>query len=132
MSLVIGVHDGRSQNPLRSEPVIAFDDDGYYWFLHPLFEELRAETGEYIDLYGGAVFEGESLVALQKMLANARSLVLAQSEVWSAHCGTQVKPVHKKLFQEVRRNRLLRLLSKFARIAQRAEETGRRVVCSGD
>lgn len=35
---------------------ISFDDDGYYWFMHPWFEMLAGQTGKYIDLYGGAEF----------------------------------------------------------------------------
>jgi hypothetical protein len=63
------------------EYVCPFDaDEGYYWFLHPLFEELRAETGEYINLYDRAVFSGDSLEALARTLSAAHSLVAGHPE----------------------------------------------------
>ena len=56
MGLDIGIGDAQVGRLMRNEPSIVFEDDGYYWYLHPFFEVLRAETGEYIDLYGGANF----------------------------------------------------------------------------
>jgi hypothetical protein len=58
MALDIGLDVGGSMSPSRSEPSLTLDDDGYYWFLHPLWERLRPETGQYIDLYGYAGFAG--------------------------------------------------------------------------
>ena len=49
--LDIGVGDALHQPSDPAEPSLGFEgDDGYYWFLHPLFERLAAETGQYIDL----------------------------------------------------------------------------------
>ena len=52
--------------------ICSFEDDGYYWFLYPLFEELAKETGQHIDLYDGAAFSGISLEALARTIASAR------------------------------------------------------------
>ena len=66
MSLAIGIRDSSSLMPLASEPFLDLDNDGYYWFLSPLFGQLWTETGKYIDFYGHAAFEGESLAALER------------------------------------------------------------------
>jgi hypothetical protein len=50
MALDIGIGNGTSLSPVNGELSISLDNDGYYWFLHPLFEDLRAATGQYIDL----------------------------------------------------------------------------------
>ncbi len=54
------------------------EDDGYYWFLHPLFVALAEETGQYVDLYGGARFQGQDLDALERALASSRQLIEVQ------------------------------------------------------
>ena len=59
--LDIGVGDEIHQPSDPNEPFLAFGDDGYYWFLYPMFESLFAETGQFIDLYGYALFAGADL-----------------------------------------------------------------------
>ncbi|AWM38166.1 hypothetical protein GobsT_37300 [Gemmata obscuriglobus] len=126
--LDIGVGDAPYQASDPDEPSLGFEgDDGYYWFLHPLFERLAAETGQYIDLYGCALFAGPDLTALTRMLADARRLVEAQAEAWEVQ--TAVVPV---LHRRVGRGEFLRLLSTWERAASRAQESGRAVICFGD
>ena len=132
MSLDIGIGDGSSPQPLASEPTCQINDEGLYWFLHPLFERLRAATGQYIDLYGGASFAGYSLIALQRMLADARTLVQAQPVSWQVHVGTQTAPVHREVYRPVECGALLSFITAWERIVARAEELGKPVVCFGD
>ena len=80
--LDIGVGDEIHQPSDPNEPYLGFDDDGYYWFLYPLFEKLFTETGQFIDLYGYALFAGADLQALSRMLDEARTLVEAQPNSW--------------------------------------------------
>lgn len=132
--LDIGVGDTANpfQPPDPAEPSLGLEDDGYYWFLHPLFEQLLVETGQYIDLYGYAVFAGANLVALNTMLTEARRRVEAQPEIWDVHTGMQLRPVHQEIFEQVVRVKFLRLLTVWERVAARAQESGRAVVCFGD
>lgn len=132
MSLDIGIGDGVAPNPLPDEPRIGLSGDGYYWFLHPLFERLLGETGQYIDLYGDASFAGEHLAALHRALDDARILVSAQPPEWQVYTGTQTHPVRKDVFAGVEKVRFLQLLDDWAMIVRRAEVTGRPVVCFGD
>src|SRR4051812_32375630 len=110
--LDIGVGYDVGKPPTATEPGLALDD-GYYWFLHPLFEELRVVTGEYIDLYGDAAFIGPDLDALERMLSAARRLVEAQPEFWEVHTGTQVRPVHREVHKPVERAEFLRRLGRW-------------------
>jgi hypothetical protein len=132
MALDIGVGDGSSLIPVQGEPSLFLEDDGYYWFLHPLFERLAVETGEYIDLYGDASFAGESLAALERALAEARRLVGSQPEEWSVHVGTPLSPKHRKLYRRVEREAMLALLDRWDVVIERARQLGRPVVCFGD
>lgn len=123
--LDIGVGYAVGKPPTATEPGLALDDDGYYWFLHPLFEELSGATGQYIDLYGNAAFAGPDLDALGRMLSAARRLIEAQPKSWEVHTGTQVyKPVDRAEF--------LRLLGRWEQVLERARQTGCPVVCFGD
>src|SRR5262249_46078044 len=45
MALDSGIGDGSSLIPIQGEPLVQLDNDAPYWFLHPLFESLREETG---------------------------------------------------------------------------------------
>jgi hypothetical protein len=85
MALDIGVGDGKTFVPSPDEPTITLDDDGYYWFLHPLFERLANDTGEFIDLYGDACFKDKNLNALKSVLSEARSHVRKQRKSWSVY-----------------------------------------------
>lgn len=132
MSLDIGIGDGQSLWPIEGEPSLAMDCDGYYWFLHPLFTELYNVTGEYIDLFGEASFQGENLEALGRSLSSARAVVESQADAWQVHVGTQVSPEHRELYKPVERDQFIDLLDRFQRIVARAKELGRPVVCFGD
>jgi hypothetical protein len=132
MALDLGIGDGVSLIPQQSEPSLWLESDGYYWFLHPLFEKLRSETGQYIDLYGYASFSGATLSVLERMVAEAVRLVQAQPATWQVHTGTQVRPDHKELYAEVKKDCFLELLNKWQQIIARAKETGKPIVCFGD
>ena len=118
--------------PLPTEPSLGLDNDGYYWFLYPLIESLTACTGQWIDLYGDAKFAGDDLLALGRMLTEARRRVDAQPETWEVHIGTQTHPVVRELFSTVHRDEFMKLFDRWERVIERAKETGRSVVCFGD
>jgi hypothetical protein len=128
----IGVGDEAGKLPTVDEPQLALDDDGYYWFLHPLFEQLRTATGLYIDLYGDAAFNVHELNLLERMLSTARSLVEQQSESWEVHTGSQIYPVRKEVYKVVERAEFLRLLCRWEQVLERVRQTGRLLVCYGD
>jgi hypothetical protein len=130
--LDIGVGDELGKPPSESEPRLGLDNDGYYWFLHPHFEKLRSETGQYIDLYGDVAFVGANLDALERMLTDARRMVESQPTSWKVHTGTQTAPVRREIHQPVERAEFLRLFDVWQQVIDRARQTGRPVVFFGD
>ncbi len=132
MSVGIGVGDHSSFEFLGGEPSTGFDDDGYYAYLHSRFESLAAKTGQYIDLYGYATFEGESLNALATLIADARREIERRPESWDVHISTQIAPVRKEIYSTVRREEFLTRLAEVETVIARARATGRPIVCVGD
>jgi len=140
MSLDIGIREPHSYSFIQGEPRLALEDDGYYWFLYPLFEKLAKTTGELIDLYGRAVFQAGSLEALQQTLSTAKALIEAQPTTWQVQVAllgpaSSIRcriPGRSGLHQQVERGQFINLLAQFQRILERARELGLPVVCSGD
>jgi len=150
MALNIGIGDSTSLIPVQGEPSLCLEDDGYYWFLYPLFDRLRVETGQYIDLYGDASFGDGALAALERLLAEARARIESQPDEWEVHVGMQIMPTGKDLFKavgskiagqwqnvkevykSVQRGQFLELIAQWEKIVARAKEFGRPVVCFGD
>ncbi len=145
MPLDIGLAGPRPGPPSAAGPIVQFCDDdkyddigGYYWFLHPFFDRLRENTGQYLDLYGVAEFRSEDLQLLRQTLLEARQFVATQPERWSVHTGTKsmpnaIPPVPAwEVFKEVERSKLLTLLDSLLAIVDRASLTGIPVVCWGD
>ena len=116
----------------RSTLVLSFEDDGYYWFLHPLFERLRAESGKYVDLYGGATFTQDDWGRLRRMLDEAKALAEGQPPRWDVHVGTQTHPVVKELYASVSRDEMLGRIATFRRMVEEAERVGGNIECLGD
>lgn len=111
---------------------VTLDNDGYYWFLHGLFAELRDETGLYLDLYGDAMFGTSHFGRLKKLLDQATELVEAQPAKWRVNVGKQVHPVERDLFDTVTKDEFQRLLANFRRVVDEAERLGGYVQCAGD
>jgi hypothetical protein len=132
MSLDIRICDGRSIQPLPGEPTCQISEEGLYWHLHPLFARLHTETGQFIDLYGDASFASDHLIALQRMLTEARSMAQAQPASWQVHVGTQTAPFRREVHRPVLRDALLSLIDAWERIARRAQELDKTVLCFGD
>jgi len=139
MALDIGIGDGETVWPLADEPSMFLEDDGYYWYLHPLFEELRAATGEYIDLYGNASFSGTMLTELENVVSRARDLVEREPSSWDVCVGQELVPWKKGArkhlkprFSVVSKDQFLALLNRWQNVIVRAKKLRRPVVCFGD
>src|SRR4051794_35152256 len=121
MGIAIGATNDRSSlAPCYDWPVVDLEDDGYYWFLTPLFGELALKTGQYVDLYGDACFKGKTLDEFKRALSDARRLVNGKPDRWRVHVGTQTLPKYKELYRTVVKSDFLKLLRKLAQIANLA------------
>jgi hypothetical protein len=66
-----------------SVETLQLNDDGYYWFLYPLFEQVYAQTGKRIDLHGRAEFTTAQLAVLQAAIRQGREFVQQLPETWA-------------------------------------------------
>jgi len=141
MSLDVGIrHDLHSYSFIQNEPTLSLEDDGYYWFLYPLFVELSKETGQLIDLYDGAHFQAETLDALERTLSMAMTLVESQPASWRVQVALSGVASGARysiagsygLYEQVEKSQFINLLAQFQRILARARELGLPVVCHGD
>lgn len=113
--------------------IFAFEDnEGYYWYLHPLFEELRERTGQYIDLYGTAAFGGTTLDDLKKTLVKAIMLTQLQPQSWEVRTGTQTAPVRKQIYVTVHKQEFLEMLGQLESAVEEAQTEGAWVTFCGD
>jgi hypothetical protein len=110
----------------------ALEDDGYYWFLYPLFEKLAQLTGELIDLYGGAEFAGKKLVDLERFVQDAQELIAHQPEQWRVHVAMNYPPEHPKGSKEVTRAGFEVLLEQFQNVLDEARRTNSSAIFAGD
>jgi len=111
---------------------VSFDDDGYYWFMHPWFETLAEQTGKYIDLYGGAEFSPIEFQRLRTITAEVRERILEQPTTWQVTTGWQTHPERKEILKEVNRDDFLRLLDDIESLMNKAASTGKSIECIGD
>jgi hypothetical protein len=111
---------------------VEFSADGYYFFLYPLFVELEETTGQMIDLYGDAKFEGPALESLAATLRRARVRVEEQASEWQVLVGWKDPSGREPIFDRVDRTAFLALIDRFAGLVSTANRTGRSIVCVGD
>ena len=114
------------------EHICDFNDDGYYWFLHPLFEDLKNKTGEYIDLFGAAAFGGDKLASFDDTIASARDLVASQSDHWSVVTGILMEEPPRNMYSEVSKQQMQTLLDKLSSAIKKARATNAFVTFWGD
>ena len=84
-----------TQDSANSPFDLSLDNDGYYWYMHPWFEELARETGRYIDLYGETEFTAQQIPRLRELLAQVRSTIEDRPRVWNVSIGTLTYPERK-------------------------------------
>lgn len=130
MALDVGIRD--ADNGIRPAPRAILDNDGYYWFLHPLMDRLRLSHGRYIDLYGDVEFRVGELSLLYNLLDEAETMVRARPERWQVHMGTVVLPTTRELYADVEQGAFLRLIAQLRDIVAAAEDAGAGVLFLGD
>jgi len=94
---------------------LAFEDNGYFWFLHEFFADLTNETGRMIDLYDDTFFEGGNLDLLERTVKDARKVISEKPDVWEEFIGTIVYKGERKVekrFSTVYRKELSMILDK--------------------
>jgi len=127
MSLDIGVKKGEA-----TDYTLSFENDGYYWYLHPLFEKMAESIGIYIDLYGDAEFNKDNIVHLESLLAEANNMISKEADYWNVHTGTQTKPEHKEIYSKVSKTNFINKLNFLGKLVTEVKENNLKLVFFGD
>ncbi|MEN8200096.1 MAG: hypothetical protein ABFR63_08490 [Thermodesulfobacteriota bacterium] len=101
MSLDVGVQRGD-----EVDCMLSFEDDGYYWFLHPLFKKMHKSVGIYIDLYGDAEFKKDNIVHLESLLKEAENMISKEPSYWNVLTGIQTHPERKEIYCKVSKSEI--------------------------
>ena len=137
MGLEIGLAHAKAWD-LDPTTLVDFDNDGYYWYLEPLFQKLAAKTDQYIDLYGCAWFEGADVTALREVVAEAKGLVALQPDAWEVcigrRTGTPTQPIDPPvaIYRTVHKADFNHLLNRFESLVTESLRTGTPIACMGD
>ena len=127
MSLDVGIKNG-----VTIDKKFSFEDDGYYWYLHPLFEKMAERIGVYIDLYGDAEFGTGTIVHIESLLTEADELISQQPDEWEVHTGTQSHPVEKELYSKVRKLEFINKMLILRKMVSEVKDNGGKLVFVGD
>lgn len=115
---------------------LAFEDDGYFWFLYsPFFEEISAATGQAIDLYDGGFFEGRDLDLFSLTIADVRDALKEKPDLWEECTGTivyQGEGKVEKLYSTVIKSRLEEILSTLETAVGEAKKQNLGILFYGD
>lgn len=114
------------------EIVMAFEDDGYYHFLFPLFQHLKQKTGQDIDLYGNATFSGLHLDDLKETIEAAKQLLVSQPKTWRVLIGTRISPTHQKIYSTVDKHQMNKVLNTMMEAIEKAKADGSYITFWGD
>ncbi|BCM92447.1 hypothetical protein IAD21_04327 [Abditibacteriota bacterium] len=128
---------GRPAHGAEYEEILCFEEEeeeGYYWFLYPLFQQLQKRTGQFVDQYGVAIFGGDNLDSLANTIAAARQLTENHPEEWDVVVGFEVGPARprREIRQPVNKARMLSLLDKLQTAIAKATEKNYYVAFWGD
>ena len=114
------------------ELIAQLEDDGYYWFLWPLFEQLQRETGQTIDLYGDAIFSGDNFLKLKTTLTQAEKVIETQPKNWDVSVGKQTFPQQKTLYSTVEKSKFQSILNDLQNAVETAQRLGWYLAFWGD
>jgi len=112
--------------------MLSFEDDGYYWYMHPYFEKLLEDTGIYIDLYGYAQFNRGNINQIEITINQISSSLINEKQYFNVYCGTQIKPIKKDIYKKVSKVELASKLDVINEIIETIKNNGGNLVFEGD
>lgn len=111
---------------------VSFEDDGYYWFLHPLFEKMASSIGFYIDLYGSAQLKDANIAQFELLLKEAYAMVSEKTDYWEVHTGTETYPIKKEIYNKISKLHLINKLDILSSMASEVKKGNSKMVFEGD
>ena len=115
-----------------SSDALRLKDDGYYWFLYPLFEQVYAQTGKRIDLHGRAEFTTAQLLILQTVIQQGREFVQQLPETWAVPSRLRRCPTPAPSNMTVTKQQFLSLFEQFDYLITQAIAQQEHIMCIGD
>jgi hypothetical protein len=117
------------------EPRLSLEDaglDGLIVCVQEFTGRSSATGGPEFDQYGSNAFTAQDLPCLSDALARAAAHFRACSEQIPVWVGTEIKPVHRELYEDVPREKLVALITKLRELVQEAIDTGQVLLVLGD
>lgn len=108
------------------------EDEGYYCFLHPLFEKLQTRTRIYIDLYGNAKFHQGNIHEIESVVKEAQGMIENMPMTWQVHCGQQTYPEVKDLYYPVTKKEFNRKIDILLMLIKDVKLNGSELFFNGD
>ncbi|MBI1346444.1 hypothetical protein GC163_09150 [bacterium] len=108
---------------------VYLEDDGYYWFLYPYFQDVWEHTGQMIDLYDDAVFGGNEQPVLLALLERAAAEASQQPDEWNVRIGWRGDDA---IVSKVTKPELQALLTRLIDLVTEAQASQCAFVCFGD
>ncbi len=108
------------------------EDQGYYWFLYPLFEKFRDRTGIYISLYGNAKFHQGNIDQIESLVKEAQGIIANMPKTWQVHCGQQTRPEVKEIYYPVTKEEFIRKINILLMLINEVKVNGSELVFKGD
>lgn len=132
MSVTMLLFDPALSSVQHAGPSVTLDDDPLYWFLYPYFESLHDQTGQMIDLYADAEFKRNDRNTLLALIKQAEDVVRRQPDQWLFCTGRRTDKDPGPVFQLLRRQDLLDLLSSLHDLTVAAISRGLEIHARGD
>ena len=98
-------------------------NEGVFWFLLPLFDDLANSHGKRIDLYGDVEFRLSELALIDRLIQSARSRCAEMPNSWNQSVGRHTMPKpEQKLRVRVSKDDVVSWLSAIARVVVEARD----------
>lgn len=76
---------------------LSFEDDGYFGFLYPFFQNISKQTNKEIELYEDSFFHGQELDLFSQMIDQVREEISSKPIIWEEFTGTIVYKGERKV-----------------------------------
>lgn len=115
---------------------LQIEDDGYYYFLQPFFEDLEKKTNQIIDIPEDAFFDGEDLDLLRQSIQKAKLHLADKPDSWEEFIGTTISSGERKkpekIYSTVHKKILEKMLIKLEKAISKAKKEGLGIFFFGD
>ena len=135
MALDVYLQKDNSLPEICENRFLSFEDDGYFWFLYPFFESISKQTNQKIDRCEDAFFKGKDLDLFDKMIEQAKEVIIQKPDIWQEFIGTVVHKGERKvekIYSTVHKKELESMLIKLEKATIKAKKNEIGIFFFGD